>query len=101
MFLTPINSLIILLGLVITWCVLFSLFNEKSSLHLGLKIGVLVLMLSPFIAKFSYTSYALLSRQWFFMNANGEIQLPYTPFRVPKSKSNEYCDQFKIVKVIH
>lgn len=95
MFLTPINSLIILLGLVFTWCVLFSLFYEKSSLHLGLKLGIFVLMLSPLIAKTSYNVYAMLARQWFFMNANGEILLPYSPLKVPKSKNKDYCGQFK------
>lgn len=95
MFLTPTNILIILSGLAITWSVLFSLFNEKSSLHRGLKLGILVLALSPFIAKFSYNSYAMLSRQWFLMNANGEIQLPYSPLKIHPTKNKDYCDQFK------
>lgn len=95
MFLTPTNSLIILFGLAVTWCVLFSLFNEKSSRRLGLKLVILVLALSPFIALFSYNSYAMLSRQWFFMSADGEIQLSYSPLKVPRSANKDYCYQFK------
>ena len=56
-FLTFANGCIIVLGLVLTWCILFSIFDEKSSRRLGIKLGILVLFLSPFIAKLSYDFY--------------------------------------------
>lgn len=93
--LTLTNSLIILLGFVLTWCILFSIFNEKSSQRLGIKLGILVLFLSPFIAKLSYEFYAIVSRQLFLMSANGEIQLAYSPLKIPHTKNKNYCDQFK------
>ncbi|MFT4058967.1 MAG: hypothetical protein QM652_05400 [Legionella sp.] len=94
--LTLTNSLIMLLGLVLTWCILFSIFNEKSSLRLGIKLGCLVLFLSPFIAKFSYDFYATASRQLFLMSANGEIQLAYSSLKIPHNKNiDNYCTQFK------
>nr|WP_284499465.1 hypothetical protein [Legionella maioricensis] len=83
-----------MLGLVLTWCILFSIFNEKSSQRLGIKLGILVLFLSPFIAKLSYDFYATASRQLFLMGANGEIQLAYSPLKVPKNQNNHYCDRF-------
>lgn len=97
MLLTPTNILIIICGLALTWLILFSLFNEKSSLQLGIKLGILVLALSPLIAKYSYDTYARLSRQWFIIkDFNGEIQLPYSPMRISKKNFNkDYCDQFK------
>ncbi|HGT2643472.1 TPA: hypothetical protein ACM2VO_002426 [Legionella pneumophila] len=94
MFLTLTNGLIILLGLVLAWCILFSIFNEKSARRLGIKLGILVLFLSPFIARLSYDFYAIASRQLFLMGANGEIQLAYSPLKVPKNQSNHYCDRF-------
>ncbi|HHF7367770.1 TPA: hypothetical protein ACPSKY_002914 [Legionella bozemanae] len=94
MFLTFTNGCLIVLGLVLTWCILFSIFNEKSSRRLGIKLGILVLFLSPFIAKLSYDFYATASRQLFLMGANGEIQLAYSPLKVPKTKNNHYCDRF-------
>ncbi len=93
-FLTSTNGYIIVLGLVLTWCILFSIFNEKSSRRLGIKLGILVLFLSPFIAKLSYDFYATASRQLFLMGANGEIQLAYSPLKVPKTQNNHYCDRF-------
>ncbi|HAT8858118.1 TPA: hypothetical protein JBB11_15560 [Legionella pneumophila subsp. pneumophila] len=41
MFLTFANGCIIVLGLVLTWCILFSIFDEKSSRRLGIKLGIL------------------------------------------------------------
>jgi hypothetical protein len=93
--LTLTNCLIILFGLIATWSVLYSILNEKSSIPLGLKLATLVLVLSPFIAKFSYMSYESISRQMFLMKANGEVQLAYSPLRVPDAKNSNYCDQFK------
>ncbi|HFD2288512.1 TPA: hypothetical protein ACF2PX_002767, partial [Legionella pneumophila] len=93
-FLTFANGCIIVLGLVLTWCILFSIFDEKSSRRLGIKLGILVLFLSPFIAKLSYDFYATASRQLFLMGANGEIQLAYSPLKVPKTQNNHYCDRF-------
>ena len=89
------NSLIFLLGLVVTWYFLFSIFNEKSSQLLGIKLGILVLILSPLIAKLSYDFYAIASRYLFLMNANGQIQLAYSPLKLPHTKNSDYCDQFK------
>lgn len=93
--LTGVNCLIILLGLVITWWALFSIFNEKSSFKLGRKLGLLVMFLSPIIAKFSYDVYAITSRVLFMMHANGEIQLAVSPLKVSDTKDIDYCSQFK------
>ena len=96
MLLNLTNGLVILLGLGITWFVLFSLFTEKSPRAIGLKLGVIVLILSPFIAWLSYDVYAMLSRQLFIMRGyNGEIQLPYSPMRITNLNDKGYCDQFK------
>lgn len=96
MLLNLTNGLVILLGLGITWFVLFSLFTEKSPRAIGLKLGVVVLILSPFIAWLSYDGYAILSRQLFIMRGyNGEIQLPYSPMRITNLNDKGYCDQFK------
>lgn len=96
MLLNLTNGLVILLGLGITWFVLFSLLTEKSSRAIGLKLGVIVLILSPFIAWLSYDAYAMLSRQLFIMSgSNGEIQLPYSPMRITNFNNKGYCDQFK------
>ena len=61
---------------------------------MGIKLGILVLFLSPFIAKLSYDFYATASRQLFLMGANGEIQLAYSPLKVPKNQNSHYCDRF-------
>lgn len=96
MLLNLTNGLVILLGLGVTWFVLFSLFTEKSQRAIGLKLGVIVLILSPFIAWLSYDAYAMLSRQLFIMRGyNGEIQLPYSPMRITNLNEKGYCDQFK------
>lgn len=96
MFFTLTNGLIALLGLAFTWFVLFSIFNERSSRLLGIKLGILVLFLSPFIAKLSYDFYAKASRQLFLMTSNGEIQLAYSFLKIPHNKNfDNYCTQFK------
>ena len=96
MLLNLTNGLVILLGLGITWFVLFSLFTEKSQRAIGLKLGVIVLILSPFIAWLSYDAYAMLSRQLFIMRGyNGEIQLPHSPMRITNLNDKGYCEQFK------
>lgn len=85
-----------LIGLALAWYILFTIFIEKSSLRLGLKLGLLVLFLSPFIAKFSYDIYANASRQLFLMSANGEVQLAYSVLKIPHGKNiDNYCTQFK------
>ncbi|KTC69918.1 hypothetical protein Lbir_1922 [Legionella birminghamensis] len=88
MELTITNSLIILLGIVITWLVLFSLLTEKNTNMVGIKLGILVLLFSPFIASASYSLYATWSRQWFMMSGvNGEIQLAASPLKDPRPGS--------------
>jgi len=90
------SSIVIFLGLITTWFILFSILSEKKPLILGLKIGVLVLACLPFIANLSQDLYASISRQWFILSgANGEINLAYSPMRVPNLKNKGYCDQFK------
>ena len=94
--LTLTNGLIIFLGPVLTWWILYSIFTEKSHSKLGLKLGALVLLLSPVLGKFSYETYAALSRQIFLMNSNGEIRLDVSPLKIPQDKPNDnYCNQFK------
>ncbi|CAM4409567.1 MAG: hypothetical protein LEGION0403_FIIPPAGN_02672 [Legionella sp.] len=73
--LTLTSGLIIFLGPVITWCILYSIFSEKSPLKLGLKLGALVLLFSPLIGKFSYDTYAALSRLLFLMKSSSHSPL--------------------------
>lgn len=80
-------------AMVLLWAVIFGLFTAKSNMTIASIALLIVMCAAPYIYRSTYNGTVELSKMSFEKHANGEVQLAWSPLKIPDGTTN-YCKQF-------